>query len=70
MAGSVLVVLCNASDYDTTTGTCAAPYYGDPPSAIPALSIADAQTIGMECALLWATAWSIRMCKRALKEIG
>lgn len=35
-------------DYDTATETCAAHAYIDPPMLLPALSVADAQAIGIK----------------------
>lgn len=66
----VLVLSCLAQDYDATAHVCAAPFYTYPPSALPSMSIADAQAIGMQIALLWAVAWSFRVLKKALQEIG
>lgn len=61
---------CLPQDYDATTHTCAAPFYSAPEGALPTLSIDDAQSIGLAVALLWDTAFGIRMCKRALTQIG
>jgi hypothetical protein len=35
-------------DYDTTTETCAAHAYIDPPMVLPALSVADGQAVGLK----------------------
>lgn len=70
MAGETLVLTCRVADYDASTGVCAAPFYSAPPSLVPALSIADAQAIGLSCALLLATAWAFRVARRALERIG
>jgi hypothetical protein len=64
------VLQCADADFDAATGTCAAPFYGDAPSAIPTLSIADAMQIGLAIALLWGIAYGFRMVKRLLTEIG
>ena len=56
---------CAEPDYDPLTGTCAAPFYGEP--SIFELSIEDAQAIGWAIAYLWAVAWGIRQLKRMLR---
>jgi hypothetical protein len=68
--GAVYVWQCNAADYDPVAMTCAAPFYGPAPQLIPSLSIADAQAIGLQCALLWATAWGLRKLAHAVNRIG
>jgi hypothetical protein len=70
MPADVFVLACLPADYDAATHVCAAPFYTYPPSALPSLSIADAQAIGIQIAVVFAVAWGIRMCKRALNEIG
>lgn len=61
-----MVEVCTAFD---TAGTCTAsawmPYTGN---AWPTLSIADAQTLGLAIAGLWAVAFGIRMMKKVLQE--
>ena len=63
-----LVQVCDLADYTPATHTCAAPYYLPQETGWPALSIADAQSIGAACALLWATAWGIRRLKRMIDQ--
>ena len=67
---TALVLHCNEADFDAATQTCAAPYYSYPETPVPTLSIADAQAIGMEIALLFAIAWTFRVLRKALNEIG
>lgn len=62
------VQVCNETDFDTTTLTCASPYYAPNTTGLPALSLDDAAQIGAACALLWATAWVIRRLKKHLDQ--
>lgn len=66
--GAGWVLGCRDVDFNPQTGTCAAPYYIPQTTGFPALSIADAQTIGAACALLWAAAWVIRRIKKQLDQ--
>jgi hypothetical protein len=66
----VWVQSCAEADFNAATQTCAAPIWTPEASALPTMSIADAQQIGMAIALLWAVAWGIRMVKRTLNELG
>jgi hypothetical protein len=61
---------CADADFNTSTMTCSVPIWTPETSSLPTMSIADAQSIGTAIALLWATAWAFRMCKKALQEIG
>ena len=69
MADDTLVLTCKVADFDATTGVCAAPFYSSA-SAFPTMSLDDAQAIGLSIALLWATAFGLRMCRVALQKIG
>ncbi len=64
------VLQCDQGDYNPTTGECAAPYYGDPPMIFPALSISDAQAIGVSIALLWSIAFAFRFVRKFLERNG
>jgi len=64
------VLMCHVADYDTATGTCSAPYFTELPSAIPTLTIEDAQAIGLSMAMLLATAWVFRRVGKAITRIG
>lgn len=68
--GTVWVQSCAAENFDTATMTCAVPVWTPQVASLPTLSIADAQSIGMAMALLLATAFGIRIAKKALQEIG
>lgn len=57
-------------EFDTASGTCTSEGWIEPPTVIPSMTVDDAQTIGMSIALLWATAFGVRMLKRALTSIG
>lgn len=61
---------CADADFNASTQTCAAPIWTPETSALPTMTISDAQQIGMAAALLWATAWGIRRCAKALEQIG
>ncbi len=63
---SAYVQGCYAADYDPATNTCTSVYLIPQTAGLPALSLADAQSIGAACALLWAVAWVIR---RMMKQI-
>lgn len=59
---------CLESDFDAATGTCAAEIWIPQPSIIPELTIADAQTIGVACAYLWAVAFVFRRIRKFLDQ--
>jgi hypothetical protein len=63
-----LAQYCHEADYTASSGTCAAPYYGPATGLFPALSVADAQSIGQAIAVLWALAWCIRRIKRFIDQ--
>lgn len=58
------VLTCDEVHFDPVTGECSAPYFAE---SFSYLSIADAQTIGLAIALLWATAWCFRRIARMLR---
>lgn len=70
MAAAPLVLTCLPQDFNATTGECAAPFYSYAPSSWPSLSIAEAQQIGMAFAFLLAVAFTFKVVRRALNEIG
>lgn len=63
-----LVLSCKEADFDAGTAQCAAPFYSYQPTAWPALSIADAQEIGVAMALLIATAWVFRRLRKFIDQ--
>lgn len=65
---AVLVQACLEADFDAGTQTCMAPYWIPQPTVLPALSIADAQQIGMAIAFLLAVAWVFRRVARHLNQ--
>ena len=65
---AVLVQACMEADFDAATQTCTAPYWIPQPTVLPALSIEDAQQIGMAIALLLAVAWVFRRVARHLNQ--
>ena len=64
---AVLVQACLEADFDAATQTCTAPYWIPQPTILPALSVADAQQIGMAIAFLLAVAWVFR---RVIKQLN
>lgn len=65
---TVLVQACLEADYNAGTQSCASPYYIPQETGLPALSLADAQVIGLSVAGLWAAAWVIRRIKKLLDQ--
>lgn len=67
---TVMVQTCLESDYDAATQVCTVPIWTPQESFLPTLDLASAKEIGFAIALLWATAYVLRMCRKALQEIG
>jgi len=67
-AMAVLVQACMEADFDAATQTCTAPYWIPQPTVLPALSVADAQQIGLAIAFLLACAWVIRRVKKQIDQ--
>lgn len=65
---AALVQACMEADFDAATGVCAAPVWMVQSDLLPLLSIADAQAIGYQIALLLAGAWVFRVLIRFVKE--
>ncbi len=63
-----LVQMCHEADFNGQTMTCTAPYWEAESTVLPTLSIADAQTIGMSIAFLWAVAWAFRRIAKFLNQ--
>ena len=63
-----LVQYCEDTDFNATTQTCAAPYWGPASTGFPALSISDAQAIASAMCPAWGTAWIFRRIKRFLDQ--
>jgi hypothetical protein len=59
---------CLESDFDASTGACAQEIWIPQMPSLPALSIEEAQTIGLACALLWCTAWIFRRLRKFLDQ--
>jgi hypothetical protein len=64
-----LVRGCLESDFDAATGTCAAEIWIPQPSIIPELTIADAQSIGIAVAYVWAVAFVFRLIRKTLNQM-
>lgn len=67
---AVYVYACLPEDFDESTGTCAAAFFIEQPSALPTLTIEHAAEIGAACALLFAVAWVFRRIGKAINQIG
>jgi len=65
---AVYVQACLEADVDISTQTCTAPHWIPQPTVLPALSIADAQQIGIAIAFLLAVAWVFRRVARHLNQ--
>ena len=65
---AVLVQACMEADFDAATQTCTPPYWIPQPTVLPALSVADAQQIGLAIAFLLACAWVIRRVKKQIDQ--
>lgn len=65
---AVFVQACVEADFDAATQTCTAPYWIPQPTVLPALSIEDAQSIGLAIAFLLATAWIFRRVARHINQ--
>jgi len=59
---------CLESDFDASTGTCAHEIWIPQMPSVPALSIGEAQEIGLACALLWGGAWVFRRLRKFVDQ--
>lgn len=62
------VLTCDEGDYNVGTGECAAPYYAEQQTTLPTLELADAQAIGVACALLLGTAFVFKTLRKFLEQ--
>ena len=62
--GTPVVMGCDSSDVDATTGVCAHPYWTTQQSLLPALDIAGGVTISVAILTCWATAYGFRILRR------
>jgi len=65
---TVYVLACAHEDMNVQAGTCAQEQWIPQPSVIPALSIADAQQIGMQVAFLLAVAFVFRTIRKFIER--
>jgi hypothetical protein len=65
---TVYVRGCDVANLDTSTGTCTAEIWVPQPTVLPDLSIENAQDIGTQVALLWATAFAFRLVRKPLRS--
>lgn len=66
MPGAVWVQACDEASFDTSTGICAAPYWTLQQSSVPAITIAEANLLGAQVALILALAWGFKKLRQAL----
>lgn len=64
MEEQVLTVYCMASDYDASTGTCAAPFYGPAHTFLPTLSAAEGAQLAAVIVGIWAIGFYIKQGRR------
>lgn len=67
---TVWVLSCAEADFDASAQTCAAPIFTPQVSALPTLTVADAQSIGLAVALVWATAFVFRLLRKAINQFN
>lgn len=59
---------CLESDFDATTGACAQEIWIPQQTSVPALSVVEAQQIGLAVAFLWAVAFVFRRLRKFLEQ--
>lgn len=59
---------CLESDFDAATGTCATEIWIPQQTSLPALTVVEAQSIGVACALLWGIAFVFRRLRKFLDQ--
>ncbi|RRN55356.1 hypothetical protein EIM48_11450 [Pseudoxanthomonas sp. SGNA-20] len=59
---------CLERDFDASTGTCAHEIWIPQQSSLPALTVAEAQAIGIAFAFLWAVAFVFRRLRKFLDQ--
>jgi hypothetical protein len=59
-----LAQYCHDADFNVSTQTCAAPYWGPVSTGLPPLSVTDAQSISVAIGTVWALAWAFRRLNR------
>lgn len=67
---TVWVLACRDAHVDAQAGTCTEEIWIPQPSVVPELTIADAQQIGMEIALLLAVAFVFRLIRKFLQQFN
>jgi len=68
MSGVPLAQLCNVEDVDTTTGVCAHPYWGAPPSVLPALTLEEGVVVAFAIGACWTLGLIARLYIRAMQQ--
>lgn len=65
-----VVLACDVEDLDTQSGTCANEVWVPQSSALPVLTIEEAQAIGVAVAYLLALAFAIRKIRQFLETFN
>lgn len=65
-----LVLACDVEDLDTQAGTCANEVWIPQSSALPVLTVEDAQSIGIAVAFLVAVAFVFRKIRQFLETFN
>lgn len=65
MEGETLQLYCKASDFDASTGTCAAPFYGPSQGFLPNLSAAEGAEISGLIIMLWGIGFIIKTARKS-----
>lgn len=67
---TVWVLACPDSQFDPATQTCASTVFVPQTSALPELTIEDAQAIGVSIAYLFAVAYVFRLIRKHLNQLS
>lgn len=65
MEEAILVAYCKASDYDATTGTCVAPFFGPASSFPPPIDVVEGLLLTSVIGGAWGIGFMIRQARRA-----
>ena len=66
MEEETLQLYCKASDFDASTGTCAAPFYGPSQGLLPNLSAADGIAISAGIITCWGIGFIIKSARKTI----
>lgn len=63
-----LVLTCKVSDYDAASGQCAAPFFSNPPSVFPALTLGEGTQVAFAIVGCWLVGLIARLIIRAGRQ--